>query len=112
MNFLNALERIPKFVEQYKAQNVTYDRDIPILQETVEVCEYFHLNPYQLASAGSFLMVTENAEALCQRLAEQGIPASIIGQITDNNDKIIQNGEEIRYIDRPAPDEIYKIFET
>ena len=85
---------------------------LPILQETVEVCEYFHLNPYQLASAGSFLMVTENAEALCQRLAEQEIPASIIGQITDNNDKIIQNGEEIRYIDRPAPDEIYKIFET
>lgn len=85
---------------------------LPILQETVEVCECFHLNPYQLASAGSFLMVTEKAEALCQRLAEQGIPASIIGQITDNNDKIIQNGEEIRYIDRPAPDEIYKIFET
>lgn len=26
MNFLNALERIPKLVEQYKAQNVTYER--------------------------------------------------------------------------------------
>ena len=35
MNFLNALERIPKLVEQYKAQNVTYERVIPILQETV-----------------------------------------------------------------------------
>lgn len=35
MSFLNALERIPKLVEQYKAQNVTYERDIPILQETV-----------------------------------------------------------------------------
>ena len=35
MNFLNALERIPKLVEQYKAQNVTYERDITILQETV-----------------------------------------------------------------------------
>ena len=35
MNFLNALERIPKLVEQYKAQNVPYERDIPILQETV-----------------------------------------------------------------------------
>ena len=34
-NFLNALERIPKLVEQYKTQNVTYERDIPILQETV-----------------------------------------------------------------------------
>lgn len=35
MNFPNALERIPKLVEEYKAQNVTYERDIPILQETV-----------------------------------------------------------------------------
>lgn len=35
MNFLNALERIPKLVEQYEVQNVTYERDIPILQETV-----------------------------------------------------------------------------
>ena len=35
MNLLNALERIPKLVEQYKSQNVTYERDIPILQETV-----------------------------------------------------------------------------
>jgi len=34
-NFLNALERIPKLIEQYKAQNVTYERDIPILQETI-----------------------------------------------------------------------------
>ena len=35
MNFLNALERIPKLIEQYNAQNVTYERDIPILQQTV-----------------------------------------------------------------------------
>lgn len=34
-DFLNALERISKLVEQYKTQNVTYERDIPILQETV-----------------------------------------------------------------------------
>lgn len=35
MNFLNALERIPKLIEQYRTQNVAYERDIPILQETV-----------------------------------------------------------------------------
>ena len=35
MNFLNALERIPKFVEQYREKNVEYERDIPILQQTV-----------------------------------------------------------------------------
>ncbi|MDD4993619.1 MAG: N-6 DNA methylase [Paludibacter sp.] len=35
LNFLNALERIPKLIEQYKTQNVTLERDIPTLQEIV-----------------------------------------------------------------------------
>ena len=35
MNFLNALERIPKLVEQYREKNIEYERDIPILQQTV-----------------------------------------------------------------------------
>lgn len=35
VNFLNARERIPKLVEQYKSQNATHERDIPILPETV-----------------------------------------------------------------------------
>ena len=34
-NFLNALERIPKLVEQYREKNIEYERDIPILQQTV-----------------------------------------------------------------------------
>ncbi len=33
LNFLNALERIPKMIDQYKAQNRTLERDIPTLQE-------------------------------------------------------------------------------
>jgi len=37
LNFLNALERIPKLIEQYKTQNVTMERDIPILQDIVNV---------------------------------------------------------------------------
>ena len=32
-NFLNALERIPQIVEQYRAKNETIERDLPILQE-------------------------------------------------------------------------------
>jgi hypothetical protein len=35
LNFLNALERIPKQIEHYKVQNVTLERDIPTLQEIV-----------------------------------------------------------------------------
>jgi len=35
LNFQNALERIPKLIDQYKTQNVTMERDIPTLQEVV-----------------------------------------------------------------------------
>lgn len=35
LNFLNALERIPKLIEHYKVQNITLERDIPTLQEIV-----------------------------------------------------------------------------
>lgn len=34
----------------------------------------------------------------------------MIGQTTDGNDRIIQNGEEIRYLDLPKPDQIRKIL--
>lgn len=86
-------------------------RQLPVLQETIEVCEHFRLNPYQLTSAGTLLFVTEDGENLVEMLKEHDIPARIVGKLTDNNDKILQNGEEVRYIDRPAPDELMKIFE-
>ena len=85
-------------------------KKIAVRQETIEVCEHFRLNPYQLASGGSFLMLTENGEALADALDQKGIQAAVIGQLTDSNDKIIHNGEDMRYIDRPAPDELMKVF--
>ena len=85
-------------------------KKIAVRQETIEVCEHFRLNPYQLASGGSFLMLTDNGEALADALNQKGIQAAVIGQLTDSNDKIIHNGEDMRYIDRPAPDELMKVF--
>ena len=85
-------------------------KKIAVRQETIEVCEHFRLNPYQHASGGSFLMLTENGEALADALNQKGIQAAVIGQLTDSNDKIIHNGEDMRYIDRPAPDELMKVF--
>lgn len=83
---------------------------IPVLQETIEVCEYFRLNPYQMASAGSFLILAEDGEILSGELRQENVQASVIGKTTGCGDKIIKNGEDVRYIDRPAPDEIYQVF--
>ncbi len=80
-----------------------------ILQETVEVCEHFRLNPYQLTSAGSFLFVAEDGKALREAFLREGIKASVIGRTAEGQAKIIRNGEDVRFIDRPAPDEIWKL---
>lgn len=86
-------------------------RQLSIRQETIEVCEYFRLNPYQLTSVGSMLMVTDTGEVLADALHRMNVQAAVIGRLTDSNDKMIHNGGEIRYIDRPAPDEFMKLFD-
>lgn len=85
-------------------------KKIAIRQETIEVCEHFRLNPYQLTSGGSFLMAAEHGEAAAERLRQKGMAAVVIGQLTDSNDKVIHNGEDVRYIDRPGADELMKVF--
>lgn len=85
-------------------------KDIPIRQETVEICEFFDLNPYMALGGGSALIVTENGEELVDALEQAGIPATLIGQTVDNNDRIIINDEDARYLTPPKGDDIYKIY--
>lgn len=82
---------------------------IPVRQETVEVCEFFGISPYELLSGGCLLMTTDSGERLAEDLAEVNIPAVIIGKTTDNNDRIVINEEESRFLERPKSDEIIKI---
>lgn len=84
-------------------------RQIPIRQESVEICERYGLNPYQLMSSGSMLIGTTRGAALVRRLREAGIPAVLIGQATEGRDRILRNKEEIRYLDRPQSDELYRL---
>lgn len=85
-------------------------KKMSIKQETVEVCEYFHLNPYQLTSAGSILIATDRGEELVSKFAEEGIWATILGRTTEDKARVILGGEEKRYLDRPAADELLKIY--
>lgn len=86
-------------------------KKLPIKQETVEVCEFCGANPYQLMSGGCLLMTAEDGAFLAATLQKTGIPAVVVGKVTDSNDRIFVNGDEIRYMDRPARDEMYRVFE-
>ena len=85
-------------------------KKIPIRQETVEICEYFGLNPYQIMSSGSMMIVTDQGHELVRRLEAEGIHGTVIGRTTGGNDRILRNGEDVRYLDKPQPDELYKVL--
>ena len=78
---------------------------IAIRQETVEICEYYQLNPYQMTSTGGMLMMTEDGAGLIKALEKAGARAVRLGITTAENARVITSGEEKRYMDRPAPDE-------
>lgn len=101
--------------EMAESSNVGLEVDLKkmaIKQETVEVCEFCHLNPYQLTSAGSVLIFTDRGEELVSRFHEEGIQAAVLGRTTVDTARVIFSDGEKRFLDRPAPDELLKIYDT
>lgn len=84
-------------------------KKIPIRQETVEVCEFFHINPYGLISSGSMLIATDNGYDLVRTLGQAGIHAAVIGKAVKGNDRVIINEDEKRFIEPPKGDELYNV---
>ena len=83
-------------------------KKIPIKQATVEICNYFDVNPYELMSSGSLMIAADNGYDLVRVLGESGIHAAVIGKVTEGNDRVVSNGEETRFLEPPKVDELYK----
>lgn len=81
-------------------------RKLPLRQETVEICEFYDLNPYELLSGGALLMTAGDGTALVTALEKEDIPAIIVGKTTAGNDRVLYNGEEKRFLEPPKPDQI------
>lgn len=86
-------------------------KKIPIRQETVEICEFFDVNPYKILSGGSLLMAAEDGNALVRELEKAGINAVIVGKTTDNNDRVLLCEDERRFLELPQTDELHKVME-
>ncbi len=84
-------------------------KKILLKQETVEICEFYDINPYMLISSGCMLIVTDQANYLVDRLNAEGIAAAVIGRVTEGNDRVIINGEEKRFLEPPKSDELYQV---
>ncbi|SFA99075.1 Hydrogenase maturation factor [Acetitomaculum ruminis DSM 5522] len=98
-------------MSQASGVGLTVDlKKIPIRQETVEICEYFEINPYKLISSGSMLIAADNGHDLVSLLEKEGISASVIGKFTDSNDRVFLNNDERGFLEPPKTDEIYSVY--
>lgn len=80
-------------------------KDVPVRQETIEVCEILEVNPYDLESADCLWVAAEHGRRLCIQLREEGIPAAVIGELTDSNDCLLVHDDTVSYLNRPQEEE-------
>ena len=83
---------------------------IPVRQETIEVCEFFDINPYRLRGDGSLLIVTSDGDTLAKKLIDRGINATVIGRTTECIDRVILRDDETRFLEPANGDEIVKVL--
>ena len=67
---------------------------VPLLQETIEITDYLGINPYEMRSAGSLLIVTDEPERMIEALENESIPAAVIGRMTEDRDKLLMIRDE------------------
>ena len=88
----------------------TYDLSkIPVLQQTIEVCEMFELNPYRLYAPSCRVWLAEEPGEILSDAAGAGVPFAVIGYTA--------GGAAIRRTDtdvpsslrRPEGDELYRL---
>ena len=83
---------------------------IPVWQEVIEVAEVFDVNPYKADGTGAIIIVCNRGDDMVEYLTDEGIYASVIGKVTDNNDKIARNGDEVRYLEPTRVEELSKLL--
>lgn len=84
-------------------------RKIPIRQETVEICEFFDINPYELISSGCMLMAAYDGNTIVRELQKEGIHAAVAGKALKGNDRVLYTAAERRFLEPPKSDELYKV---
>ncbi|OFY41172.1 MAG: DNA methylase [Bacteroidetes bacterium GWF2_40_14] len=87
LNFLNALDRIPKYIDQYKTTNESLERDIPILQDVVNGSWRKEAELKTLKSELSAL----------ERKIQLSLKASEAGQ-TQENDLVVNGNETSQHV--------------
>ena len=87
-------------------------RAIPVLQQTIEVCEMFGLNPYRLYAPDCRVWLSEDTGSLAREAAPAGVPLRVIG-FTSKGVAIKRTDTEAdSSLRRPETDELERFRKT
>jgi hydrogenase maturation factor len=92
-----------------------YEQNILVPKETKQICNHFNIDPLQLISSGSLLVIVQNekADLIIKSLTKEGITASVIGEIVEpkqGRNLIATDGTKTCLV-RPANDHLWKALE-
>ncbi|MBP5609400.1 MAG: hypothetical protein J6X66_14175 [Lachnospiraceae bacterium] len=79
--------------------------DIPVFQDTIEICNTLDKDPYILDSKGVYLIYTECGMSAVRRLRAEGFEdAAVIGHTSSDKKRLIIYGEVERFLTRSGKD--------
>lgn len=84
---------------------------VPLKQETIEICEYYDLNPYRLYSKECILFGT-NEDGLNQYSFIEDTPIVYIGKTSEKKAKEVHYDNNILYLTPQIEDEMYRVINT
>ena len=82
-------------------------RKIPILQGTIEIANYFDINPYRLLTNNAFIIACRDE---CDCTGEFHEPLYEIGDITNEKKRVRIDGEAEAFLTKDFKDEIDKVI--
>lgn len=91
------------------------EAEIPIHEETLEICRFFRIDPLQLIGSGALLIASkrDSAERILQVLEKHGIDAAVIGEFLKEPERRVivdKNGLEKPLV-RPVSDHLWTALE-
>ena len=86
---------------------------ISVHSVTRKICSHFEIDPYRLISSGSMMMIfppdLKEVEGFLKAAEAAGIPASIVGRLTESGRTVRMSDREIP-LEAPKSDELYKVI--
>ena len=79
-------------------------RQVPLRQESIELCNMFELNPYRVKSSGCMILTSDcgaRTVEIISRVTEGKMPCVIAGYTLKGKEKLLVNRDEVQYLTRP-----------